>query len=121
MDIRESHPTIDMRNNYSADESAGVTVYPTPITQGEHINVIYNGLLAKSGADGIWLHYGFGPHNNWHDVKDLKMFKTGRGWEHTFQVTDPTRLNFCFKDSANNWDNNNGLNWSFEIHHGKTY
>lgn len=121
MDYRETQATIDSKNQYGMGEGADVTVYPTPITQGEYINVIYNGLLAQSGADSVWLHYGYGPHNNWRDVKDLKMFWTGRGWEQTLQASDPSRLNFCFKDSAGNWDNNHGHNWSFEIHHGKTY
>ncbi len=113
--------TLDLKNNYSNDDPSGVSVYPTPITQGEHINVIYDGLLAISGADQVYLHYGFGMHNNWYDVMDLPMFKTGRGWEQTFEVNDPSRLNFCFKDSANNWDNNTGHNWSLEIHNGKMY
>ena len=121
MDYRETHATIDTKNNYSVDEAHGVTVYPTPITLGDHINIIYNGLLSNSGADQVWLHFGYGMHDNWHETKDMKMFHTGRGWEQTFQVADPSRLNFCFKDSANNWDNNNGHNWSFEIHNGKNY
>jgi hypothetical protein len=25
-------------------------------------------------------------------------------------------FNVCFRDSAHNWDNNYGSNWSFEIH-----
>lgn len=107
--------------NAAYDSTGGVAVYPTPITVGEHINVIYEGLLAKSGADQVWLHMGFGPHESWHDVKDLKMLKTGRGWEQTLQVTDESRFNFCFKDSADHWDNNNGHNWSYEVHNGGTY
>lgn len=99
----------------------GVNVYPTPITLGEHINIVYNGLLSKAGAQEVYLHLGHGPHQGWHDVRDLKMLRTGRGWEQTFEINDPARFNFCFKDSANNWDNNNGHNWSFEIHNGKTY
>lgn len=98
----------------------GVNVYPTPITLGEHINVVYEGLLHRSGAHEVYLHVGFGPNNKWHDVRDTRMLRTGRGWEQTFQVSDPSRLNFCFKDGADNWDNNSGHNWSFEIHHGKT-
>ena len=103
------------------DNVGGVSVYPTPITLGEHINSIYDGLLAKSGAQEVYLHVGFGPHQSWHQVNDMKMLNTGRGWEQTFQVNDRGRLNFCFRDSAMNWDNNSGHNWSFEVHHGKTY
>jgi len=104
-----------------AENAGGVNVYPTPITLGEHINVVYDGLLFSSGAQEIYLHMGYGPHDNWRQVQDLKMLRTGRGWEQTFQANDPGRLNLCFKDSADNWDNNSGHNWSFEVHHGKTY
>ncbi len=99
----------------------GVNVYPTPITLGDHITVVYEGLLHNSGAEEIYLHMGYGPHEKWHDVRELKMKRTGRGWEQTFEVKDPTRLNLCFRDNAYNWDNNSGHNWSYEIHHGKMY
>lgn len=103
------------------DRVGGVKVYPTPITLGEHVNVLYDGLLHTSGAQEVYLHVGYGPHYNWQKVRDLKMFRTGRGWEQTIEVNSPDRLNFCFKDSAENWDNNSGYNWSFEVHHGKMY
>lgn len=109
-------------NNFLGSENVGgVTVYPTPITLGQSINVIYNGLLNNSGAAGVYLHMGFGPHQKWHNISDLKMFKTGRGWEQTVEINDHHRLNFCFKDCANNWDNNSGHNWSFEVHDGNSY
>ncbi len=99
----------------------GVNVYPTPITLGEHINIVYDGLLFNSGAQEVYIRTGYGFHNGWRDVRELKMLRTGRGWEQTLQVNDPSRLNFCFRDNANNWDNNSGHNWSFEIHDGKMY
>lgn len=112
---------MERRNTYGHENAGEVTVYPSPLTVGEHINVIYDGLLAKSGADQIWLRTGYGPQESWHDVRDLQMLKTGRGWELTFQVADDSRINFCFKDSAEHWDNYNGHNWSFEVHNGATY
>nr|WP_236995025.1 carbohydrate-binding protein [Heliomicrobium modesticaldum] len=27
-------------------------------------------------------------------------------------------VHFCFHDSAHNWDNNNGLNWTIQVHNG---
>lgn len=103
------------------DNVGGVNVYPTPITLGEHINIVYEGLLFTSGAQEVYVRLGFGNHDNWHDMKEIKMLRTGRGWEQTLQVNDPSRINFCFKDNAENWDNNYGHNWSYEVHHGKTY
>lgn len=99
----------------------GVVVDPTPITLGEEITILYYGLLPSSGADEIYLHYGYGNADNWNQVTDVRMEKTDRGFAKKIQIENPSRLNFCFKDSANNWDNNNGLNWSFEIHNGDMY
>ncbi|MEW6661051.1 MAG: carbohydrate-binding protein [Bacillota bacterium] len=96
----------------------GVVVDPVPITQGEEVSVLYYGLLSQAGADQIYLHTGYGDAHNWEDIQTTRMEKTARGWAKTFTVHHDTRLNICFKDSANNWDNNNGLNWSFEIHGG---
>jgi len=72
------------------------------------VTICYNGLLAKSGADQVYLHYGFG--DRWMDTHTEKMNKTFRGWEKNINLKYD-KINFCFKDSANNWDNNNGSNW----------
>lgn len=107
-----------LRSMYEADYPQGVVVDPTPITAGEEITVLYYGLLAKSGAQQVYLHTGYGDAREWRDVSDLKMSRTGWGWVKTLEMPDFTRFNFCFRDSADNWDNNNGINWSFEIHNG---
>ncbi|OPY57861.1 MAG: Carbohydrate binding domain (family 25) [Pelotomaculum sp. PtaU1.Bin035] len=78
-------------------------------TYGNDVTICYNGLLAKSGADQVYLHYGFGDH--WLDTSTQIMRKSNRGWEKIIKMKD-NNVNFCFKDSANNWDNNNGNNWS---------
>lgn len=102
-----------------AEFPGGVVVDPTPITVGSKVTVLYYGLLTESGAEDIFLHTGFGANEYWHDVYEFKMGHTTRGFEKTFEVNDPSRLNFCFRDAAGNWDNNNGHNWSFEIHTGQ--
>ncbi|WP_227764946.1 carbohydrate-binding protein [Zhaonella formicivorans] len=102
-----------------ANYPGGVVVDPIPITLGEEITVLYYGLLPQSGADQVWMHCGYGDANNWHNVQDIKMEWTERGFAKKIKINDGSRFNFCFKDSANNWDNNNGLNWSFEVHNGQ--
>jgi len=103
----------------AAEYPGGVVVDLVPITAGEEITIFYNGLLHDSGADQVWLHVGYGDAGNWRNVNDYRMEYTDYGWVKKLKVENEKRLNICFKDSANNWDNNNGLNWSFEIHNGK--
>ncbi|HHW28649.1 MAG TPA: hypothetical protein GXX21_03700 [Syntrophomonadaceae bacterium] len=48
-------------------------------------------------------------------IYDHRMEKVGNEWEKEIRIEKEGQFNFCFKDSANNWDNNNGLNWSYTI------
>lgn len=102
----------------SLSKTSSLSVTPVPITVGDQITITYNGFLAKNNPREIYLHYGYGSNDNWRDVKDIKMHKTPHGWEATLKVTDNSRLNFCFKDNENCWDNNYGQNWNYEIHNG---
>lgn len=97
----------------------GIAVSPVPLTTGERVTVKYQGLLAQSGAEQIYLRKGYGPAQNWSFVQDLPMQNNQGVWEVQFEADDQSRLNFCFKDNAENWDNNNGKNWSLEIHSGE--
>ncbi|HAA90705.1 MAG TPA: carbohydrate-binding protein [Peptococcaceae bacterium] len=98
----------------------GVMVTPVPVTLGEDVTIRYSGLLAEVGAEQIYLHMGYGDANEWKYITDIPLQKNNGNWETTFEVKDDSRLNFCFRDSAYNWDNNGGLNWSLEVHSGKT-
>ena len=104
-----------------ADYPGGVVVDPTPITFGEEVTVLYYGLLPESGAQEIYMRYGYGSADNWDRITDVRMEKTTRGFAKRIHIEDSSRFNFCFKDNANNWDNNNGLNWSYEVHNGDMY
>ena len=95
----------------------GIFMEPVPITLGEDVKIKYKGVLAAE-AQKVFLHAGYG-HADWNQVQDIPMKKTrDGGWSTTFKVEDPSRLNFCFKDNADNWDNNSGRNWSYEVHNG---
>ena len=94
----------------------GIEVEPTPITLGDELKVEYRGLLARSGAEAVYLHYGYGP-GDWRFVQDIPMAKSPEGvWTAMVQAGERGRFSFCFRDNADNWDNNNGRNWSYEIH-----
>ncbi|MDD2444296.1 MAG: carbohydrate-binding protein [Desulfotomaculaceae bacterium] len=110
---------MKLKAMHEADYPGGVVVDPTPITAGEEVTVFYNGLLGKEGKGQVNLHYGYGSYNKWQTVSEVNMEKTGWGWVTNVVMPDKEgRFNFCFKDSAGNWDNNSGTNWSFAIHNG---
>jgi len=88
-----------------SDISRGVEVKPAAF--GDEATICYYGLLSRSGADKLYLHCGFG---DWHNTSTQMMDRTSRGWEKTIRMIDNKAV-FCFKDSANNWDNNSGYNW----------
>lgn len=93
---------------------SGVAITPASVHKGDHITIIYNGLLSNDGAQNVVLHTGY--NQNWSDPYDHHLSKTNRGWETTLLVNNAAELNFCFKDNAQNWDNNNGKNWRVGIY-----
>ncbi|MCK8817198.1 carbohydrate-binding protein [Natroniella sulfidigena] len=103
-------------------EHSEVVVNPTPISAGEKVTVNYKGLLADEGAEEVYLHAGVGYNDKWREITNIKMEPSPQGeWTAQLRVNTTERLNFCFKDSAENWDNNGGHNWSFEVHNGQQY
>lgn len=93
------------------DAEKGVEVNPA---FGNLVNIAYNGLLSKSGAEQVYLHCGYSDPKNWREINTVKMERTPRGWEQSVHMRNHT-MAFCFKDSANNWDNNNGYNWIVRV------
>ncbi|MDP4183282.1 MAG: carbohydrate-binding protein [Bacillota bacterium] len=91
----------------------GISLSPAVPTAGEKIKVIYDGLLAKSGANDIYAHIGYG--SNWDRSSYFKMNKSLTGFEASLPVEYSDTMNICFKDCANNWDNNSGKNYSFDV------
>ena len=86
-------------------------------SKNKTVTIKYNGNLVQNGADSVYLHSGYGS-LDWNYIKDIPMSQEESGeWKATIGI-DPScgsRLNFCFKDGANNWDNNYGCNWKVDI------
>ncbi len=105
-----------MDGDYQLGPDSGIAVEPTPITLGDELKIEYRGLLAHSVAEPVYLHYGFGP-GDWRFIQDIPMEKDPSGaWTAVVQAGETGRFSFCFRDGAENWDNNDGRNWSYEIH-----
>jgi hypothetical protein len=90
-----------------------IALEPGSPAKGQNVRIEYRGLLAQSGADQIWMHRGF---DGWNKTEDICMSRTPQNsFSCNTEVRGNKEMNFCFKDSANNWDNNSGQNWTVPI------
>ncbi len=94
-------------------QANGLSVSPYVLSKGETAHVFYNGLLANSGANKIYARIGFG--REWQNAIEYKMERTADGFIVDVPISVGDTLNLCFKDSADNWDNNSGQNYSYNV------
>lgn len=92
-----------------------VAVDPVPLTGKKKGTIMYRGLLSVSGADSVYLYSGYD--NHWEDAKFAPMSKVDDiTWTTDVSIDEDKKFfNFCFKDGADHWDNNHGLNWGLSI------
>ncbi len=94
-------------------EENGVLLSKKTIYSGDKIKVSYNGLLAQSGAQSIFLHVGFG--DEWKECSLVPMnFEQGT-FSVELDILNYKNFGICFKDTADNWDNNSRDNYVFSI------
>ena len=77
------------------------------------IKISYTGTFFENDSEEVYIHYGFGP--NWENVSEIKMEKTELGFQAEVELISSDSFNFCFRNSNNEWDNNNGENYIFPI------
>ena len=82
------------------------------------VKISYSGKLFQEKADEVFIHYGFGL--QWENLQDVKMQKTELGFQTEIELINSDCLNFCFNDGKDNWDNNEGQNYTFAIEHLST-
>ena len=84
--------------------------------EGQRAQIQYSGLLAKNGACDVYAAVAFGDNRNWQDVRYYQMSRGSRNsFEVMFPVRDDEQVNIAFKDGADHWDNNAGINYSFKL------
>ncbi|MCX7842625.1 MAG: carbohydrate-binding protein [Clostridia bacterium] len=93
--------------------SNGVKLSPAIPSPGDRVKIIYDGLLSKSGATDVIARVGFDE--EWRNLYDYRMERTHTGFEVSVPVSNADSINIAFKDCANNWDNNSGKNYTFDI------
>ena len=83
------------------------------------VKISYTGELFQNNSEKVFIHYGFG--NSWDRLSEIEMTKTELGFQAEIELDSQGEpLNLCFRNSNDNWDNNYGANYSFEIESAPT-
>ena len=83
------------------------------LVENAKVKISYVGNLFQENSSEVYLHYGFG--SNWDNVNEIKMEKTELGFQAEIELLSSDTLNFCFRNSNNEWDNNENANYIFPI------
>ena len=83
------------------------------LIEGTNVKISYTGRLFEENSESVFLHYGFGP--QWDNVNEVQMLKTELGFQAEIELLSADSLNLCFRNSNNEWDNNNSSNYVFPI------
>ena len=81
------------------------------IYENSSLIILYNGILSQNTKNKVFLHYGY--NDNWDKQDELKLKRTESGLLGVLRVSAGTNFQFVFRDSENNWDNNNDSNYVF--------
>ena len=83
------------------------------LIENNTVKISYTGKLFQDDSEEVFAHYGFG--NNWDNLNEVKMEKTELGLQAEIELNSSDTLNLCFRNSNNEWDNNDGQNYIFPI------
>ena len=83
------------------------------LVENANVKVSYTGKFYQDENEKVFLHYGYGK--DWNNVNDIEMKKTDLGYQAELNLGNFDTLNFCFKNQNNEWDNNFGNNYVFDI------
>ena len=83
------------------------------LVENSNVKISYTGKFFQDGSENVYLHYGFGV--NWDNVNEIEMNKTELGFQSEINLLEGESFNMCFRNGANEWDNNEGQNYTFPI------
>ena len=83
------------------------------LVENSKVKISYAGKLFQDNCEEVYIHYGFGL--NWDNIGEIKMERTELGFQAEVELTSDETFNFCFRNSTNEWDNNDGQNYIFPI------
>lgn len=83
------------------------------LVENTKVKVSYTGKFYQGNDNKVFLHYGYGQ--NWNNLNEVEMAKTDLGYQTELDLIGNDTINFCFKNQNNEWDNNSGKNYIFNI------
>lgn len=83
------------------------------LVENSKIKISYTGKFFQEACEQVSIHYGFGY--NWDNVNDIAMEKTELGFQAEIELKEGDSFNFCFRNSNDIWDNNDGQNYIFPL------
>ena len=83
------------------------------LIENSTVKISYTGKFFQDDSENVFIHYGFGQ--NWDNVNEQQMEKTELGFQTEVNLLEGETFNLCFKNGNNDWDNNEGQNYSFPI------
>ena len=88
------------------------------LTANSTVKISYTGKFFCDGSKEVFIRYGFG--NSWENQTETEMQKTELGFQIEINLIDKDTFNFCIKNENDEWDNNDGKNYIFNIEHPET-
>ena len=83
------------------------------LVENSKVKISYIGKFYQDASKEVSIHYGFGI--NWDNITDIVMEKTDLGFQAEIDLLEGDSFNFCFRNENDNWDNNDGKNYVFEL------
>ena len=87
--------------------------YDKDLVQGESFTLRYSGSLFSNNSNEVYIVYGYDK--DWKNTTEQKMKKVGDGFVTKINLLEFSEFNFCFKNSLNEWDNNNTEDYHLPI------
>ena len=77
------------------------------------VKLSYTGKFFQDGSQEVFIHYGFGL--DWNALNEIQMERTELGFQAELTLSGNDTFNFCFRNGNNQWDNNDGQNYIFNL------
>ena len=83
------------------------------LIENSKVKISYTGKFYQDDSQNVIVHYGFG--SQWNNVNDIEMVKTELGFQTEIELLQGESLELCFKNGNDEWDNNDGKNYVFQL------